>query len=205
MSIINDMSHVLPCVVQLGFAGSRRLFDLPKDFRESPNSLYQQVQEYLCTRLGSLSAEIGLAERNYFLCGISQIAVGADTLFTRAWQSLNLPQRIFLPQPRDAYLEAVGTGGIPDFSPEEQATARSLLSSSHIIQEQVVSDAPDRQTRFEDCNREILRESGVIVCLLRADATGKPGGTTDMLQLAQTRRRPGARNPGRCTGWTALF
>lgn len=82
MSIINDMSHVLPCVVQLGFAGSRRLFDLPKDFRESPNSLYQQVQEYLCTRLGSLSAEIGLAERNYFLCGISQIAVGADTLFT---------------------------------------------------------------------------------------------------------------------------
>ena len=190
MPTINDPPSLLPCAVQLGFAGSRRFYDLPQDDRRAPMSLYPQVQDYLGKRLGELPAELGLTQKNHFLCAISQVAAGADTLFTQACQSLNLPQRIFLPQPRDAFLEAVGADGVADFSPAERATALALLASPHVIQEQVVSDSPDRRARFEDANREILRGSDVIVCLLRADAIGQPGGTADMLELARMRGTP---------------
>ena len=182
-------SRVLPCVVQLGFAGSRRLFDLPDGSQELLESLLRQVQEFLIVRLRSLPKELGLSE-NQFCCAISQIAIGADTLFTRACQSLDIPQRVFLPEHRDAYLGAVGSDGTADFTCEDREIATTLLSSPHVIQEQVVSDAPDRRARFKDANREIFRESDFVVCLLRADAEGKPGGTQDLLQLVETHRIP---------------
>ena len=182
-------SRVLPCVVQLGFAGSRRLFDLPDGSQELLESLLRQVQEFLIVRLRSLPKELGLSE-NQFLCAISQIAIGADTLFTRACQSLDMPQRVLLPEHRDAYLGAVGSDGTADFTCEDREIATTLLSSPHVIQEQVVSDAPDRRARFKDANREIFRESDFVVCLLRADAEGKPGGTQDLLQLVETHRIP---------------
>jgi hypothetical protein len=178
---------LLPCVVQLGFAGSRRLLE-PSP--ESLESFQRQVQDYLEHRLATLPADIGLA-RNHFLCGISQIAVGADMLFTLACQAVKCPQRIFLPQHRNEYLEAVGSNGTPDFSPEELEKARELLSSPHIIQERVVSDASDRAGRFEDTNREILRVSDVILCLRRADDAGaRRGGTQDLLNQARERNVP---------------
>jgi hypothetical protein len=173
----------LPCVVQLGFAGSRTLFNLPPELEGQRAVFELQVEEYLVQALGSLRKELHLKE-NHFLCGISQIAVGADTIFTRACARANILQRIFLPQPRDVYFAGVGSHG-PDFSEAERLKAEKLLTSGHIIQERVVSHAATRAQRFEDCNREILRVSDVLVCIRRPDVRNDPGGTWDFFSLAQ--------------------
>jgi hypothetical protein len=176
----------LPLVVQVGFAGSRRLFDLEAHPEVDAADFEAALQAGLRDRLSRLALELGLGDK-HFLCGISQVAIGADTLFTRTCAELGILQRIFLPQPREDYLLAEGSDG-PDFSEEQRETARGMLSSPHIIQERVVSDSPDRQKRFEDTNREIVRVSDVLVCLICADGSGKAGGTLELLRYAQKRR-----------------
>jgi hypothetical protein len=183
------VSSPFPCVVHLGFAGSRHLFDRSHDAPIAEAHLENQVLEYFSTRLGELPGELGL-KPGHFLCGISQIACGADSIFTRACRDRRIPQRIFLPQHRDAYLSAIGSDGKPDFTSDERKEAESLLSAEHIIQERVVSVSADRQQRFEDVNVQILRVSDVVVCLLREDAVGKPGGTAQLLERAKQRGTP---------------
>ena len=87
------------------------------------------VEKYLVERLGHLRDDLEL-ESNHFFVGISQLACGADTLFTRACLRAvrqPIPQRIFLPQHRELFLAAVGSKGTPDFTPDENAEAKSLL------------------------------------------------------------------------------
>ena len=141
----------VPLVVQVGFAGSRRLFDLSQNPDLDPGDLTTQVQDALVAHLRDLPVTLGLSP-HHFLCGVSQIAVGADTLFTRACQTLGIPHRVLLPQHRDDYLAAAGSDGTPDFTPEEQEAARGLLGSPQIIEECVVSHARDRSARFEETN-----------------------------------------------------
>ncbi|HEY7156430.1 MAG TPA: hypothetical protein VH575_20855 [Gemmataceae bacterium] len=180
-----DFPPALPCAVKLGFAGSRRLLEqAPGDGTE-----LALIQAYLTEQLKGLPQILHLSKA-HFLCGISQIAVGADTLFTRACRDLHYPQWIVLPQPREEFLNAVGSNHMHDFTEEERNEARSLLESPHVIHEQVVSNAPDRRSRFEDANLEIVRLSDVVVCLLRADSQRKPGGTEHLLNLAKKRGRP---------------
>ena len=186
------VSHPLPCVVQLGFAGSRRLFaDDPAD----PTKLARRhtaVEQHLIQQLERLRDELRL-ESNHFLVGISAMACGADTLFSRACRNMSpqpIPQRILLPQHREQFLSAVGSDGIPDFTADERAEVESLLAESHIVQEMVVSHSADRNARFQETNVEILRVSDVIICLLRHDAAGKPGGTNELLERAKQRGTP---------------
>lgn len=178
-----------PCVVQVGFAGSRRLFDLPPAAEASRETLHRQVEEELIRHLRGLPERLQLGPQ-YSLCGISQIAIGADMLFTRACQTLQIAQRIFLPQPRQAYLHAGGKSGTPDFTSDQRAAAEQLLASRHILEERVVSDAPNRTDRFEDTNREIFRVSQVLICLRRAGAKRKRGGTSDLLRWADQQAKP---------------
>jgi len=126
----------------------------------------------------------------HFGCGISQVAIGADMLFTEACAALPMPQRIFLPQAREEYLSACGTDGGRDFMDDEQREALRLLASPHIIHERVVSHSKDRICRFEDTNLEILKASDVIVCLLRARAQGKRGGTAELLDYGMALGKP---------------
>ncbi len=172
----------LPLVVQLGFAGSRELLDDP-GFEDA-------VERQLVARLQRLPSELGLSDR-HFICGISQVAIGADTIFTRACGKLGWPQRIFLPQPVDAYLSGVGADQKPDFAEEQRAVARELLGRDQVIQIRVVSDAPDRTERFIDTNLELVRVSDLVVCLVRAGGgPGKPGGTQALIEHAAHRGRP---------------
>src|SRR6185369_701309 len=110
-------------------------------------------------------------------CGISQIAIGADTLFTEACARANVPQRIFLPQSRAEYLNAKGAEGTPDFDDVQRETAARLLRSEHIIQERVVGLSEDRTERFEETNLEILRVSDLVVCLAGTRNSNRRGGT----------------------------
>lgn len=179
----------LHCVVQLGFAGSRRLINDSNLSEEDQQQLEGTIQEKLREQLKELPGKIGM-EPNQFLCGISQLAIGADMLFTRACRELKIPQRIFLPQSRLAFLSATGSDGSPDFSDEQHVEAEALFAAEHIIQERVVSDSAIRRIRFEDTNLEILRVSDVVVCLIGENATSRPGGTSQLLQGAIVRGKP---------------
>lgn len=179
----------IPLVVQIGFAGSRSLFD-PNEHPEIDASAFDgSVLDQLTELLRRLPQDLDLSDQ-HFLCGISQMAVGADMIFSRVCNELTVPQQLFLPQHREDYLAAIGSHGIPDFSPDQQRTARLLMDSPHVIQERVVSDAAKRSDRFEDVNLEIVRFSDLLVCLLRETPDKKPGGTRDLVERARKRGKP---------------
>lgn len=182
-------SNSLSLVVQLGFAGSRHLFDADAHPNIDPNQFHATVERHLTQCLRTLPAELNLSS-GHFLCGVSQIAIGADTMFLRACRELKILNRLLLPQPLDEYLTAKDFKGEPDFTEEQRQATRVLIANGQVIHEQVASNAPDRQTRFEEVNIEMVRVSDVLVCLRRSDASRKRGGTSDMFELAARRNRP---------------
>lgn len=178
----------LPIVVQVGFAGSRRLFATTDPGVQQSRVWEDLLLPQLIERLQTLPQRLGLG-RQHLLCGVSQLAVGADTLFTRACQAMGLPQRLLLPQPGEAFL-AAGAPGQPDFNVEDRERACQLMTSAHIAELRVASTADERGDRFEDTNAAIVRESDVVVCLLREGATGRPGGTHELMQRARAAGKP---------------
>ena len=184
----DKLPPTFPLVVQIGFAGSRLLYAperlTPARMAAFDNALLPRLVE----RLAELPGLLGLSPQ-HFLCGVSQIAVGADMLFARALQGMALPHRVLLPQAPQAFLRG-GEPGDPDFTPAEQDAARELLGAPQVIEVRVASDADDRVEQFQDTNHEILRESDVIVCLMRAGALARPGGTRELLQRANRAGKP---------------
>lgn len=178
----------LPLVVQVGFAGARNLLDSETHPGIDAAAFEAAILPQLSAFLQELPDQLGLSTL-HFLCGVSQIAVGGDTLFTRACQAAAIPQRIFLTQTTDEYLQAVGSKG-PDFTDAQRLIAIQLLAGEHIIQQRVVSDAPTREERFQDANYEIVRVSDVVIVLVREGQIGKPGGSHEMLDLAAKRNMP---------------
>jgi hypothetical protein len=178
----------LPLVVQLSFAGSRTLFEPERHPDVDRDRFERDVERLLAARIKQLSTDLKLTSR-HFWCGLSQIAIGGDTVFTRVCQELEIPQRIYLPQHREAFLAARAASGRPDFNDGEQQTARDLLSSPHIIQERVVAVSSDRQEQFEEVNRELARAADIIICLVRDDAESKRGGSLELIELGRRRRR----------------
>ncbi len=151
--------------------------------------LLGETDQWLEQRWARVRSELKLRD-NQFLVGISQIACGADMVFTRVCRKLSVPQRIFLPQHREQFLAAAGTDGKPDFTEPQREEAEALLESGHIFQERVVASFHDRTARFEDTNFEIMRISDAMVCMLRSEADGKPGGTHQLLERAIRRGLP---------------
>lgn len=172
----------LPLAVHVGFSGARRLW--PAGSTADPVA-EQVVAALLREALAELPTALGLSSQ-HFVVGVSQIAVGADMLFTEALAALGWGQRIFLPERRDDYLNAVGSEG-DDFTPEQRERARRYLGSSHLIEERVVSTAESRSDRFDDTNLQILTEADVLVCLRREDQASRPGGTLQMMERAKAR------------------
>ena len=179
----------LPLVVQLGFAGSRQLYD-PQAYPDIDEAAFHVATCQLLTeRLALLPKELGVAAP-YFFCGLSQLAIGADTLFTQACAQLGWQQRLFLPQQLNDFLAAKSTHGIADFTKAQRQQALQLIASPHIIEQQVLSIAADRHARFHQVNVELVKHADVLVCLLRADAiSDKLGGTFDLLAQAELEQK----------------
>ena len=186
---VGGMSSGMPLVVQVGFAGSRHLIDPEEHPEIRADEFNRAVEARLETELRGLLAALGLGE-GYFLCGISQVAIGADTMFARVCARLGILHRVFLPQHLEEYLSAVDSAGVPDFAERERMSVRALLESPNVIQQRVVSESADRQTRFVDTNLEIARVSDIVVCLVRSDASKIPGGTMDLMEQAGHRDIP---------------
>lgn len=204
---VSHSQKLLPLVVQLGFAGARNLFK-DHDLDDSQRvALDQQVIDYLKGRLTTLKTDLKLDEPDgpdYFFCGISQMAIGADMLFARACQDLEIPHRVFLPQTRDEFLNAVSTSQTatrqgsdgtettqprPDFTDQQRSDAEALFDSGNVIQERVASESANRRERFQDTSLEILRVSDFIVCLQPVAPVGKAGGTSELIDRALVRRK----------------
>ena len=185
MAESSTVAPLLPIAVRIGFSGSRHLLPTNSTCNQTQREMFHQlIEQRLIQVFAELPVKLGL-QPHHFLCGISQIAVGGDTLFTRACAAQPIPQQIFLPQTRDEFLAAVGSSGKNDFSPEEKSVATDLLKSPHIIEQRVVSHSHTRSDRFEEANLEILRTSNVCVCLLRVDAGSKAGGAKSFLTDAR--------------------
>ncbi len=179
----------LPLAVTIGFSGPRNWYCYQDHAEFNPAVFQQAAADWLKNRLQSFPAELGLTP-HHFLTGISQIAVGADQAFTVACRDLGIPQRLFLPQPSDAYLTARGSNA-PDFTDEQKKETLELLESPHIIQERVVAEAADRHTRFEEANIELVRQSDVVIAMIKPGDEGKnPGGTMDVIRQARAREIP---------------
>ena len=186
--------------LRIGFAGSRQLFAAEPDASRR-SRLLLELQRYVEAKLGPadpsgrerrptpITVDLGLPQDSS-LEGISQVAIGADTLFTRACRSLGIPQRIFLPESADAYLAATGSDGARDFDASEARESAELLASRHVLECRVVADSPEREKRFEQTNQAIVAASNVIVCIREARAVAKPGGTAHLLALAAESRLP---------------
>jgi SMODS and SLOG-associating 2TM effector domain 1 len=179
----------LPSVVQLGFSGTRELFIGVTSDTPQARALSAEVAAWLERRIPQMRKELFLHDNQFFV-GISQLACGADTIFSEVCRSQQIPQRIFLPEYRERFLSAKEPNGPPDFTPRQQEETERLLSSQHIIQERVVDCSPDRSSRFEGTNIEMMRVSDVIICLIRADSTGRIGGTKQLMNRAIIRGIP---------------
>jgi hypothetical protein len=181
----------LPVVVMVGFGGSRLLFDAASgaDDHVDPAAFKTELQLMLAMRLKELPKRLGLSD-NHFLCGQSQVAVGADTLFTRVCAEKHIAQRIVLPEPRDSFLHAHGADGTADFTSGQRDEALCLLGNKHVVDERVASQEPQRDARFLETNIEIVQTSDVVICLIRGNATGRAGGAHHLMDAAMRRRKP---------------
>lgn len=180
MSGVTD--PVLPLTVHVGFAGPRRLSPDPLATPAAEAALLGLLRE----QLAALPAQLGLST-NHFVTAVSQVAAGADLLFTEAAASLGWLHRVVLPQPAQDYLAAGGANG-PDFTDSERQRAVSLLAQERVVEVVVASTADSRTQRFEDANLRILSEADVVVVLRIEGAPERPGGTADLLRGARERK-----------------
>ena len=169
----------LPCVVQVGFAGPRILFE------NAPSGLKEQYQNeirvHLVECLDGLSQKLGLND-NHFICGISQVAIGADTLFAEALAGRGDLHRVFLPNSQEEYLGAIGSQG-PDFNESQKALSTQLLDSTNVAQVQAIPDSGSRHDRFRQVNAAICGASDFMIFLVENSAkNGLPGGTGEMVK-----------------------
>jgi len=176
----------LPIVCQVGFSGSRELFDVGSLGQARVDALEAQVQVQLAARLRQIPRLLHLGHEPVFMCGLSQLAIGADMVFCRACKDAGLLQRILLPQPLEQFLAATSSAGTPDFTEMQRQAVGELARLDHVIEVRVASQSAERHDRFQDVVLALLEESDVVVCLSRADApAGKPGGTEDFIRRAQ--------------------
>lgn len=183
---LSTAAHAL--ALHVGFAGARDL-GFKGLSTEVAEARFAALVAKLAETLGGLNQHLGL-HSGYFSVGLSQVAVGADSVFADACARAGVLQRVLLPQPRDGFLNGTGSTG-PDFDEAQKQAAIARLDAAHVIQEWVVSNSADRHTRFRECSFEILRLSDVVLTLqpTGAETGGRPGGTNEFLAAARRHRK----------------
>lgn len=179
----------LPLAVHVGFAGARDLVPdgLELDAQARP-AFEDKVFEELRGILRDLPSELKLTAQ-HFVVTVSQMAAGADLMFSRVARELGWPQRVLLPQSRDAFLAASGSAG-EDFTPAQREETERTLASAQVIEEVVVSSAPTRGERFSETSLHIAGESDLLVLLTVARRASRAGGAKSLISPALLRGVP---------------
>jgi len=182
-----------PCVIQIGFAGARNLYeglDLSKEERD-PDSLVLNELKQILEKDGYIWNKLGLQDHHFF-SGVSQMAIGGDFLFSRACGEVinKIPHQVVLPLHRKGFLnDRSESDDSPDFSDEQKKQAVNLLDSCHVISELCVAGSSSRHDRFEEVNLHILRVSSIIIGIYPETKIGRSGGTRELMQAAKRQGR----------------
>jgi hypothetical protein len=111
---------------------------------------------------------------------LSSIASGGDRLFVREAHALGMSWHAILPMPRAEFAR--------DFAPAEWPEVEATLASADHVR--VIADSDDREEGYLDCGIETVNEADVLVALWDGDAARGKGGTADIVQYAQSIRKP---------------
>jgi hypothetical protein len=111
---------------------------------------------------------------------LSSIASGGDRLFVREAHALGMSWHAILPLPRAEFAR--------DFAPSEWPEVEATLATADHVR--VIADSDDREEGYLDCGIETVNEADVLLALWDGDAARGKGGTADVVQYAQSIRKP---------------
>jgi hypothetical protein len=157
-----DDSELAPVWV-VGFTGHRHLRD--------PVVVGTIIRE----QLEMLRKEI-LGE----LVGYASIAIGADTHFAEACQTLKMPWIAALPFPASDFRN--------DFNESEWSRANELLSRASDVE--ICGSSEDRTAAYLRCGLRTVDEADVVMAVWDREPSRGTGGTAEVVAYARTQNKP---------------
>lgn len=160
----------------IGFSGNRHL--------EHPDGVRLQIREALENLKKVAKGQ---------LIAMSSVAIGADLLFVEEAAILKIPWIAVLPFPKDDFFNEKD---FPDAS--ERKAARARLDQAVDCEIARIPRDPDeavnstwRHGAFADAGFRCVDECDVFIAVLHeTNEPGKPGGTRDVVEYAEARKRP---------------
>jgi len=159
----------------VGFTGKRKLGD-PERVRSALHTILQDTQT--------------LADGRFVV--MSSAAIGSDLLFATEATALGIPWICVLPFPEEAFFN---DEDFPD--PQERMAARQKAREAADCEvvgiprnSEELNDKTWRRTAFADAGFKCVDEADIVIAVLPEGATGKPGGTADVVAHARLGERP---------------
>jgi hypothetical protein len=158
-----DDSELAPVWV-VGFTGHRHL--------RNPVAVGTIIREQLETLCKETPGE---------LVGYASVAIGGDTLFAEACQTLKMPWIAALP--------FAATDFRSDFSENEWSHAIELLSRASDVVE-ICGSSEDRTAAYLRCGLRTVDEADVVMAVWDREPPRGTGGTAEVVAYARTQKKP---------------
>ena len=157
-----DDSELAPVWV-VGFTGHRHL--------RNPVAVGTIIREELETLRKEIPGE---------LVGYASVAIGADTLFAEACQTLKMPWMAALPFPASDFRN--------DFSESEWSHANDLLSQASDVE--ICGSSEDRTAAYLRCGLRTIDEADVVMAVWDREPPRGTGGTGEIVAYARSQDKP---------------
>jgi len=159
--MVDDLE--LPSFWVVGFTGHRHLKD--------PVAIGRIIRAELETLRREIDGE---------LAGYASAAIGADTLFAEACQSLNIPWIAALPfSPADFR---------DDFTESQWSCTAGLLSRAAEIE--ICGSSEDRTAAYLRCGLRTVDQADVVMAVWDREPPRGTGGTAEVVAYARTQNKP---------------
>lgn len=126
------------------------------------------------------------------LVAVSSAAIGGDLLFVQEAMHLKIPWIAVLPFPEDYFFNEKDFPGATEREAAKQAIARAadceIISIPRDRNE--AAESTWRHAAFADAGFKCVDECDVFIAVLEEAKTGKPGGTSEVVDYAEARGRP---------------
>jgi hypothetical protein len=126
------------------------------------------------------------------LVALSSAAIGGDLLFATEATALGMPWICVLPFPEEAFFN---DEDFPD--PQERMAARQKAREAadcEVVRiprnSEELNDRTWRRTAFADAGFKCVDEADIFIAVVPDGASGKPGGTGDVVAFARLGKRP---------------
>jgi hypothetical protein len=152
----------LPPVWVVGFTGHRHL--------RNPVTVGTIIREQLETLGKEIPGE---------LVGYASVAIGGDTLFAEACQTLKMPWIAALPFPASDFRS--------DFSESEWSRANELLSRASDVE--ICGSSEDRTAAYLRCGVRTVDEADVVMAVWDREPPRGTGGTAEVVAYSRTQSK----------------